>query len=315
MNSPGIAAIASYIPKGRINNFELAATFGKNREFVSNRIGAHTLPVIGDDQKTSDLAVPALEELFRKTGFNREKLDCLILCTQNPDGRGLPHTAAVIQKKARLPMSTAAFDLSLGCSGYVYGLKVLKGFLQETGLNTGVLITADPYSKIIDKEDGDTRMLFGDGATATLLSRQSPVLRIGNALFATDGNGAQYLQNVDGRLTMNGRQVFNFAATRVPEQIMNLLELNNLTLADIDRVILHQGSRYIVETLGQRLDLPAEKLVQDIEQTGNTISSSIPLLLERYIHEPQVKTILLSGFGVGFSWGTLLLNRVEGNEL
>lgn len=310
MKRPGIVDIASYLPEKAVNNVALAKRFGKNEEFVSKRIGAHSLPIKDAEQETSDLAVVALEKLVAKTGLRKKELDCLILCTQNPDGRGLPHTSAVIQEKAGLPTTVAAFDLSLGCSGYIYGIKVLKGFMEEVGAENGILITADPYSKIINKADGDTRMLFGDAATATLISRESPVFLLGKSLFGTDGTGAEYLQNVDGHLSMNGRQVFNFAATKVPEQINRLLEEQNITLDDVDKVILHQGSKYIVETLGHRLQIPESKLVFDIEKTGNTISSSIPLLLEKYIHDQKVKTILLSGFGVGFSWGTTLLSRL-----
>ena len=310
-NDLGIVRIASYVPKRLLDNRLLAQQFGKDADFVIDRVGAHSLPVIGEEEETSDIAVEALNRLLRRAGVKQDDVDCLVLCTQNPDGYGLPHTSAIVQDKAGLPTSIAAFDVSLGCSGYIYGLKILKGFMEESGAENGILVTADPYSRIIDPEDGDTRMLFGDAATATLLSRDGAVLRLGKSLFSTDGSGARYLQNVGGRLKMNGRQVFNFAATKVPAQVSRLLELEQVTMAEIDKVIFHQGSKYIVETLGRRLRVPDEKLVVDIKKTGNTVSSSIPLLLERYLDDESVHRFLVSGFGVGLSWASALLCRIK----
>ena len=309
MSQLGIAHIAAYIPGEKLDTVELATAFGRDSDFVENRIGARYLPQKGEDQKTSDIAVKALEKLCSETGLTKDDVDCVVLVTQNPDGRGLPHTSAIIQDKAGLPTSIPAFDISLGCSGYIYGLKIVQGFMSEIGIKNGVLITADPYSNIIDPEDGDTRMLFGDAATATLLSCDSAVLTVGKAMFGTDGSGAEYLQNKNDRLYMNGRQIFNFAATRVPTQVTELLEKEKLSMADIDMVIFHQGSKYIVETLARRLGVPDSKLALDIRETGNTISSSIPLLLKNYLNRDDVKTILASGFGVGLSWASALLYR------
>ena len=308
-NELGIVQIASYIPKRKLDNIALGQQFGKEANFIIDRIGAHFLPVIGDEEETSDIAVKALNRLLARVELNKDDVDCLVLCTQNPDGCGLPHTSAIIQDKAGLSTSTSAFDISLGCSGYIYGLKILKGFMEESGAENGILITADPYSKIIEPKDGDTRMLFGDAATATLFSREGAVLQLGKSLFSTDGSGSHHLQNVEGSLQMNGRQVFNFAATRVPAQVSELLDLEQVSMADIDKVIFHQGSKYIVETLGRRLQVPDEKLVIDIGETGNTVSSSIPLLLEKYLDDELVHLILVSGFGVGLSWASALLHR------
>ena len=149
---------------------------------------------------------------------------------------------------------------------------------------------------------------FGDSATATLMTR-SPRFTIGNVAFGTDGSGGQAIQNKDGRLEMAGRQVFNFAATNVPRQIRALLEDAGKSPEDIDLFALHQGSRYIVETLAKRLSVPPQKVPVALKMTGNTVSSSIPLILENRITDPEVNTILASGFGVGLSWASTILNR------
>ena len=304
----GIKEIAVSIPVEFRDNFEQAKQFGESEQFIRERIGAERLPVMAEGQDTSDLAAGAVQNLLDKAGVQANDVDCLVVCTQNPDGCGLPHSSAIVQDKCGLPKNMAAFDISLGCSGYVYGLFVIKGFMEAAGLKRGVLVTADPYSKILDTDDKNTSLLFGDAATATLVTEE-PVFRLGGGTFATDGSGAAHLVNNNGKLHMNGRQVFNFAATRVPEQIRSLLSLHGLGIDDIDLFVLHQGSRYIVDTLAKRLDIPAEKVPMELALTGNTVSSSIPLVLEKYIRNKDKNRVVLSGFGVGLSWGSVILYR------
>jgi len=190
----------------------------------------------------------------------------------------------------------------------VYGVHVAKGFMESAGLTCGIFVTADPYSKIVNRYDKNTSLLFGDAATATLLT-DSPVLNIGLARFGTDGSGGENIINRDGLLEMAGRQVFNFAASTVPGQVADLLEAARLEQDDIDLFILHQGSRHIVQTLIRRIGLDPVKTPIALDQTGNTVSSSIPLILADHMHRPDVTQMLLSGFGVGLSWGSVLLTR------
>lgn len=306
----GIREIATYIPSSGRDNFKLARQFGKNDEFVTNRLGGHVLPLMEEGMETSDLAVNALSNLLKKTGLNKNEIDCIVICTQNPDGNGLPHTSAIVQEKAGLSEKVAAFDISLGCSGFVYGLNVVKGFMNAADLKTGVLITADPYSKIIDDQDVNTVMLFGDAATATLLTKHNPKFLFGQSLYATYGKGRNDLKNIDGTLYMNGRNVFNFVATKGVQQITELLKKGKLSKEEIDCYVLHQGSRYIVETVAGKLDI-LEKTIVSMKNTGNTVSSSIPLILEKIFEDKNMNRVLISGFGVGFSIGTMIINRME----
>jgi 3-oxoacyl-[acyl-carrier-protein] synthase-3 len=307
----GIYSIASYYPKTYRDNFKLAKQFNESENFVRKRVGGEVLPTLAPEMETSDMAVRAIQRLIDKTGTNKNDIDCLVLCTQNPDGNGLPHTSAIVQKKANLKNRLAAFDVSLGCSGYVYGLNIIQGFMEVANLSKGILVTADPYSKIVDPEDKNTVMLFGDAATATLLTREKPVFKIGRSLLYTDGSGAVHLKNCNGRLHMNGRQVFNFAATEVPQQIKALLSLEKIGIEEVDRFILHQGSRFIVETIARKLKIDSQKVPIYMKLTGNTVSSSIPLVLESVIPDEMIQTVLLSGFGVGWSWGSMLISRVN----
>ena len=307
----GIKEIASYIPERVRDNIQLAAKFGKSSDFIRERIGGIYLPIKEPEMNTSDMACRAIENLLNKSGVGKNEIGCLVLCTQNPDGRGLPHTAAIVQEKLELPRALAAFDISLGCSGYVYGINIIKGFMDSADLKIGVLVTADPYSKIIDSKDPTTVMLFGDAASATLLVREDSILEIKKSLYGTDGRGSIHLINDGGRLHMNGRQVFNFAAITVPHLVENLLDEEKMEISDIDQFVFHQGSRYIVETLIRRLKLDKKKVPLRIEKTGNTVSSSIPLILENSIQEPRVRNILIAGFGVGWSWGGMILTRKQ----
>jgi 3-oxoacyl-[acyl-carrier-protein] synthase-3 len=217
----GIKSIASYVPADGIDNYAQGAKFAKDEEFIIRKIGSAFLPRKEAAQETSDLCVEAVNALFANNpDLKRESIDALIVVTQNGDEEGLPHTAAIVQDKLGLPTHVAAFDISLGCSGYVYGIYAMKGFMEATGLKNGLLVTADPYSKIVDPEDRNTTMLFGDAATATWMGEDAPWL-LGKAKFGTDGSGAPHLKVSDGVFFMNGRQVFNFALLKVPAHCMS----------------------------------------------------------------------------------------------
>lgn len=307
----GIRAIASHLPQGNLDNLEQAQRFGETTDFIHNKIGATTLPLKESKQEASDLAAQAVSKLLEQSGLELANIDALVVVTQNPDGMGLPHTAAILQQKLGMHSQVAAFDVSLGCSGYVYGLSILRGLMEQAGLKNGVLVTADPYSKVINREDRITSLLFGDAATATWLA-EDPEWQFGRPLLETDGSGRDSLFVDDQRqLHMNGRQVFNFAAVRVPQQINCYLVENGLSATDIDLFCLHQGSAAIIDAISRRYPKVQERFVKDIRETGNTVSSSIPLLLEKYVLGKEINRVLICGFGVGLSWATNVIEKVK----
>ena len=203
-----------------------------------------------------------------------------------------------------MPKKCAAFDISLGCSGFVTGLAIVKGYLAATGGRRAILFTADPYSKILNADDRNTVLIFGDGAAATLIS-ETPNWRIGPAFdCGTDGRKSAALSvGADGKLVMNGRAVFDFCALNVPGSIQRVLTSNGLDKADVDAFVLHPGSKYIVDTIHERLKIPA---IPFPATYGNTVSSSIPLIL-RDMDPARQRTVVVSGFGVGLSWATTIL--------
>lgn len=306
----GIGGVASYVPNGKLDNLAQAIAFGESDRFITDKIGALYLPVKDRDQETSDLAVESVLELSTRFGLPLESIDALVVVTQNPDGAGLPHTAAIVHSKLGLPSRVAAFDLSLGCSGYIYGLSILKGLMEQAHLKNGILVTADPYSKVIDREDRVTSLLFGDAATATWLCG-NPEWHFGCPLLETDGAGGNSLRIDERRkLSMHGRRVFDFAARRVPEQIERYLTINQLRHTDIDLFCIHQGSSAIVDAISRRFPDVKERFVKDISHTGNTVSSSIPLLIEKNVLGRSLNSALLCGFGVGLSWATNVIKKV-----
>jgi 3-oxoacyl-[acyl-carrier-protein] synthase-3 len=305
----GIKNIASYVPDRRESNLipRKIEAFGTNEEFVLKKIGVRERSVMGGDEETSVLAWKALEQLMKTSALSPSEIEVLIVVTQNPDSN-LPHISAMVHGLAGLDAHCAAFDVGLGCSGYVYGLSIVSSFMAANGLTTGVLITADPYSKIVDPEDKNTALLFGDASTATLIG-QNPIFMMGPFSFGTYGKYHRSIECIGGKLFMNGRVVFNFAATKVPVEINTLLKRCGFDVEDIDAFLFHQGSRYIVETIASRLNIPRSKVRFGLQEIGNTVSSSIPLLLEKELHAEETNKLILSGFGVGLSYSSCLCSR------
>lgn len=302
----GIKNIASYIPEKKISNYDKKEKFELDDDFIENKIGVRSHTVKEKDEKASDLCVKAFKNLVNKMNFLKEDIDCCIVVTQNPDFN-IPHTSAIVHGKLELSQKCACFDISLGCSGFVYGLSNIISFMKYNGLKNGLLFTADPYSEVVDVNDKNTALIFGDAATVTYISEDA-LYTPQDFSFGTNGSNYEELICKDS-LYMNGRAVFNFTATTIPKHIQELLEKNNLIDDNIDKYVLHQGSKYIVDTIRKRLKVEELKVPFDMYEYGNTVSSSIPIILEKLINKDENKTMVLSGFGVGLSWGSAIIKR------
>jgi 3-oxoacyl-[acyl-carrier-protein] synthase III len=306
----GITSIGTYVPTHKIDNYDRMEQFNTNSWFLDNKTGFRFLARKEETDETSDLCVKAFQALQNKTGLKTEEIQCAVVITQNPDGKGLPHSSAWLHRKLGLPVNTACFDISLGCSGYVYGLSILKCFMEGNGFTTGVLFTADPYSKILDENDRNTELLFGDASSCTLMT-DKPRYSIGKTCFATDGTRTEtiWVNPATGKFEMKGQAVFKFSLQKVPAQITECLEKNQLAQEEVDLFIVHQGSRYIVDNLADILKLSNEKLPFTAAEVGNTVSSTIPLTLESLVDSARPGKILLSGFGVGLSWASTVITK------
>jgi len=305
----GIQEIASYIPEKRISNYSKKDKFGISDEFIKEKIGVEYVSVKSESEETSDLCVKAFHNLQGKVSINKDEIDVVVVVTQNPD-YNIPHTGALVHGKLDLPENCASFDISLGCSGFVYGLSVIESFMKCNNMKKGLLFTSDPYSKVIDPDDKNTSLLFGDAAAAILISNK-PVYTTEAFSFGTIGKLHKELICENNVLYMNGRAVSTFARRQVPTEITKLLKKTGIEFKDIDQYLFHQGSKFIVNQLARQLKIDSSKYVYDISSYGNTVSSSIPIMLEKQILLTENKLLLASGFGVGLSWANVIIKRVS----
>lgn len=303
----GIKEIATYLPEKKASNYDKKEKFEIDDDFIENKIGVKFHTIKEDHEKASDLCVKAFQNLTQKSNIFIEDVDCCIVVTQNPD-YNIPHTSAIVHAKLDLPQSCACFDISLGCSGYIYGLSTIISFMQSNNLKNGLLFTADPYSDIIDHNDKNTDLIFGDGATVTYIG-ENPLYTSIDFSFGTNGSAYKEILCTE-KLHMNGRAVFNFTATVIPKHIQAQLQKNNFTDIDIDKYILHQGSKYIVDTIRKRLKVEEGKVPFDMYEYGNTVSSAVPIILEKEISDPSNKRLLLAAYGIGLSWGSAILEKI-----
>jgi 3-oxoacyl-[acyl-carrier-protein] synthase-3 len=303
----GIEEIGYYIPTGRISNYQRKEQFGIDDYFIEEKIGVKQVAIKGSDEETSDLCVKAFDELCAKKAIDRNEIEALVVVTQNPD-LNIPHVSAIVHGALDLPKHCACFDISLGCSGFVYSLSVLQAFMEANGMKKGLLFTADPYSKIVDPNDKNTSLLFGDAASVTLIS-DSPRLVSGKFTFGTLGIEHENLICRDGILAMNGRAVFNFAAKTAPDDIRLMASKNDIDLEKIDKFLLHQGSKIIVEKIAEKLGVPRSKVPYRTYDYGNTVSSTLPILLADELNG-EANNFVICGFGVGLSWASGFLKRL-----
>jgi 3-oxoacyl-[acyl-carrier-protein] synthase-3 len=324
-----IAGIATHLPERVLSNSELAALYPSwPADKIFEKTGIRERRIAADTETAADLAYEAAEKLFASGQCRREDVDFLILCTQAPDFV-LPTSACILQHRLTLRRDIGAFDMNLGCSGFVYGLSVAAGLIAAGAANNVLLLTADTYSKYIHAGDKSVRTLFGDGAAATLIAR-SESGSVGPFVFGTDGGGAHDLiveaggfrtprsettaieaedntGNIRSRdhLFMNGANVMNFSLREVPRTFARLLELTGTTAGDVDHVVLHQANKFMLDALQRKLALPPEKVPRRYEDVGNTVSSTIPFVLadlqQNGLMAPGTH-IMLIGFGVGLSW-------------
>ena len=336
MKKASIAAVASYFPERTLTNEQLAADFPDwPAEKIMEKTGIACRRVASEEECASDLGVRAAQRLFESGACRPEEIDFLLFCTQSPD-YFLPTTACLVQDRLGLRTNCGALDFNQGCSGFVYGLSLAKGLIESGAASRVLLITAETYSKFINLRDRTVRTLFGDAAAATLITAvESDDDLIGPFIFGTDGRGAENLivaagglrkpisattaeeredkggnWRSDQNLSMNGPEIFNFTLSAVPAAVKQLLERAGCTAADVDYYVFHQANRFMLERLRSKMNIPAEKFIIELEDCGNTVSSTIPIALERIAADGHIAAGargMLVGFGVGYSWAAAMV--------
>jgi 3-oxoacyl-[acyl-carrier-protein] synthase III len=332
-----ILDIAAYLPEQVLTNDALAALYPDwPAEKILDKTGIHARRVAAPGQTAGDLAFEAARNLFAQGRVAPADVDFIILCSQAPD-YVLPTTACVLQHRLGIATSAGAFDINLGCSGFVYGLSVAKGLVETGAARCVLLLTADTYSRYIHAQDKSVRTLFGDGAAATaIVADDTGASSLGPFVFGTDGSGAGNLivpaggfrrprdadsavERTDGsgnvrtdeHLYMNGAEVMAFSLREVPKAVDALLGKAGCTKDDIGLFVLHQANKFMLEALRKRLKVAEETLPVCVRDWGNTVSSSIPLALIELRDAgrlPAGAPTMLVGFGVGYSWAACLVN-------
>lgn len=332
--SARIAGVEYYLPEAVLTNDMISAEFPEwSVEKIAKKTGVHNRHISGEDEFSSDLAIAAGKALLEKHGVRPEDIDYLLVCTQSPD-YFLPTTACIVQAGLGLPTSIGAADLNLGCSGYIYALGQAKGLIESGQASRVLVITADTYTKFVNAADKSVRTIFGDGAAASLVTADGDAESISAITYGSDGHGAKHLivptgglrnganlqpkadlgergiQSNGFDLYMDGPEIFNFTLRVVPGTVDAILSKQGISLEDVDLFVFHQANAFMLEHLRKKLGVPEEKFFVALAETGNTVSSSIPIALAKAQEEGVLTSgmkVMLLGFGVGLSWGGLLL--------
>ncbi|MDP1511045.1 beta-ketoacyl-ACP synthase III [Paenibacillus sp. CMAA1739] len=320
----GVIGTGKYVPEKILTNKDLEEIVETSDEWIVSRTGIQERHIAAPEQATSDLAYEAAVKALESAGMTAQDLDLIIVATVTPD-MAFPSTACILQDKLGAK-GAAAFDLSAACSGFVYGLATATSFIKTGIYNNALIIGADCLSRITDYTDRNTCVLFGDGAGAVVIGEvpegrgfQSFDLGAegaGGTLLKLEAGGSRLpastdtLENKQHYIYMNGREVFKFAVRVMGTATVDVLEKAGMSKDDIDLFVPHQANIRIIQSAMQRLDLPEEKVVINVNKYANTSAASIPLALVEAAEEGRMKEgdrILMVGFGGGLTWGASVL--------
>lgn len=327
-----IKAISYYLPEMVVTNEELVKEFPEwSVDKVAQKVGVDSRHLAAENETAGDMAEKAARKLFDEYQIDPRSIDFLMLCTQSPDYY-LPSTACVLQNRLGISTTAGAFDYNLGCSGCVYGMAMAKGLIAAGIAKNVLLLTAETYNKYLHPSDKSNRSIFGDGAAACLISTEG-FAEIGEFSLGTDGSGAnnlivktggsrqkektcQFVEDEEGHvwyddyLYMNGGAIFNFTLDAVPAMMKDILVKNNLEKEQIDYYVFHQANKFMLNTIRKVCVLPKDKFYINLATTGNTVSSTVLIGLKDCMDNGAIKVgnkVMISGFGVGLSWGGTIL--------
>jgi 3-oxoacyl-[acyl-carrier-protein] synthase-3 len=329
-----IQAVDYWLPESTLTNADLSAQFPEwSVDKIASKTGIDTRHIVAAGDYSSDLATRAAQQLFSRLSIDPLSIDFVIVCTQSPDFY-MPSTAGIVQHNLGLRHGVGATDMNLGCSGFIYALGLSKGLI-ETGIAQNVLVlTVDTYSRFVNGADKSVRTLFGDGAAATLISGGAVTEALRGFVYGTDGTGAgslivpngglrdgtdvspqsdpaaRGLQSNGYDLFMDGPAIFNFTLEVVPPTVEKVLGSAGLEASEIDLFVFHQANAFMLEHLRKKLGIDEQRFYVSMSDTGNTVSSTIPIALVHAEREGKLvrgMKVMLVGFGVGLSWGGLVV--------
>ena len=305
----GIIGLGKYVPAKKVTNVELEKFVDTNDEWIRTRTGIEARHFAADDEDTSDLAIHAAKEALQQAALSAEQIDMVIVATVTPD-QAFPSVANIVQD-AIGAKNAASMDMSAACTGFMYGLVTAQQFVQTGAYNNVLVIGVEKLSKVLDFENRNTAVLFGDGASAAIVSNVAEGRGFLAFALGSDGSGGKHLFLNDQRhIEMNGREVFKFAVRTMGESALRVIEKAGLQKEDVDYLIPHQANIRIMDAARTRLGLPEEKMSKTIHLYGNTSAASIGLSLYDDVASGKIKDgdkLVLVGFGGGLTWGAILL--------
>ncbi len=316
-----ITGVGGYLPRRIVTNDELSKTLDTSDEWIAARTGIRQRHVASADETAAFMGTRAAEAALRQAGVAAGTVDAIILATATPD-EAFPATAVRVQAALGLA-SGFAFDVSAACSGFVYALAMADAFMQAGTIRTALVIGSEVYSRILDWTDRGTCVLFGDGAGAVLLQASEGAAddalpgilsthlhangAYGDLLYV---DGAVGRKERSGHLVMKGAEVFRHAVTKLAGAVDEALAANGLSHADVDWLVPHQANRRIIDSMGKKLGLPAERVVVTVDRHANTSAASIPLALAEAVADGRVRAghlVLMEALGGGLTWGSALV--------
>ncbi len=318
-NNVKISAISCCVPKNKLDNLNLEeyGSVDERKKYI-NTTNVRFRRIADEKTTSSDLCYQAASQLLQDNDIEPNDIDVLIFVTQTPD-YFLPATSIVLQHQLGLPMSTVAFDVNLGCSGYVNGLNIAFSFLQNNAFKKVLLLCGDTISKITDLTDKTTGYLFGDAGSATLIESSEKTMSEVYFSLNSDGSDSSLLKTENGAfrnldkkpsLYMDGMGIFNFTISKIPKDVKKLFDFSNTEIGAIDYVYYHQANKFINDFISKKLKLSSSQTPFSMYEYGNTSSASIPLTISNHFTnriDEKIK-VILSGFGVGLSWGHCILD-------
>lgn len=304
----GIIGLGSYVPEKVLTNTDLEKVLDTTDEWIRTRTGIQERHIAAADENTSHMAIKAAEKAMQNAGITPDQLGLILVATVSPD-QAFPSVSCQITE--HFGIQCAAMDIAAACSGFIYGLVTAKQFVENNSYEYILVVGVEKLSKLTDWEDRNTAVLFGDGASAAVISKVSEGRGILSYELGADGSGGKHLYlNENHHISMNGREVFKFAVRQMGESAVSVLQKAGLNKADCDFLIPHQANIRIMEAARERLDLPEEKMSKTVHKYGNTSAASIGLSLMEELEQGKVKDddiLVLVGFGGGLTWGAVTI--------
>jgi 3-oxoacyl-[acyl-carrier-protein] synthase III len=316
-----ITGLGAHVPERVLTNDELAELVDTSDEWIMTRTGIRERRIAADTEALSDLALPAVRKALEQAGIDAKDIDLLIVATVTPDMM-FPSTAAILADRLGAA-DAAAYDLSAGCTGFMYALAQAYGMLAGGLARRALVVGGDVLSRILDWSDRSTLVLFGDGAGAVVLEPSEEAGFIAFELGADGaggehlwlpGSGSRLFDDPDEHVKMNGREVFKFATRVLVSSGQAVLERGGVGIDDVDVYVPHQANVRIIDHATNKLGIPSERVVVNVDRYGNTSSGSIPLALADAQEDGRLqpgKLVLMTGMGAGLTWGSALMRWTE----